>query len=327
MSAVLVTGGLGAIGSWVTRELVDQGKRAVSYDARLDTTLVKDIEDKFERVVGDVLDLPSIIHTIKHYEVERIIHMAAALPDLCEANPLMGFRINVEGTLNVFEAARLMDIRRVVYASSRSVYDISRGEYAHPTYKPIDEDYPKAPRDVYGATKLFAEHMGANYNRIYGLDAIGLRFAYTYGPGKQARGGTRAIYSRLVENAMLKKPLEIAQGGDRVDDLIYNGDIARGIVLACFAENPEHRIFHLGTGKGITLRDMLEVLNRVVGEVPIKIGPGLDFPGYVSRRNFVYNIDRARKELGFSPQYDLEKGVRSYIETMTRLGISPVLLP
>jgi UDP-glucose 4-epimerase len=175
--AVLVTGESGAIGSWVTRELVEQGRRAVSYDARLDTTLVKDIEDKLECVVGDILDLPSIIHTIKRYEVERIIHMAAALPDLCEANPLVGFRINVEGTLNVFEAARLMDIRRVVYASSRSVYDISRGEYAHPTYKPIDEDYPKAPRDVYGATKLFAEHMGVNYNRIYGLDVIGLRFA------------------------------------------------------------------------------------------------------------------------------------------------------
>lgn len=160
MSAVLVTGGLGAIGSWVTRELVGQGKRAISYDARLDTTLVKDMEDKFERVVGDILDLPSIIHTIKHYEAERIIHMAAALPDLCEANPLVGFRINVEGTLNVSEAARLMDIRRVVYASSRSVYDVSRGEYAHPTYKPIDEDYPKAPRDVYGATKLFCRAYG-----------------------------------------------------------------------------------------------------------------------------------------------------------------------
>ncbi len=327
MSAVLVTGGLGVIGSWVTRELVNQGIRTVTYDARLDTMLVKDIEDRFECVVGDVLDLPSIIHTIRHYNVERIIHLAAALPDQCEANPLMGFRINVGGTLNIFEAARLMDIRRVVYSSSRAVYDVTRGEHAHPTYKPIDEDYPKAPRDVYGATKLSSELMGLNYNRIYGLDFVALRFGYTYGPGKQARTGARAIYSKIIEAAMLRKALEIPQGGDRIDDLIYNADVACGVVLACFAENLEHRIFHLGTGKGATLRDMLEVINSVLGDVPINIGPGLEFPGYRSGRNLVYNIDRARKELGFNPQYDLEKGVRSYVETMARLGISPVVLP
>ena len=320
MSTVLVTGALGAIGSWVTRKLVDQGIRVVTYDARLDTTLTKDVVDKVNCTVGDILDLPSIIHTIRHYGVERIIHMAAIMNDQADANPLMGFRINAEGALNVFEAARLTDIKRVVFTSSKGVYDITRGDHTHPTYKPIDEDYPKMPVDVYGSTKLFVENMALNYNRIYGLDCIILRFASTYGPGKLARHGAFAITSNIIEHAMLRKPLNIPQGRDQMDDMVYNKDVANGIVLACFAENVKHRIFHLGTGKAETLRHFIEIVDKIFGGVPIKIGPGLNFLGTKSPRYSVFNIERARMGLGYNPQYDLEAGVKDYVGTVKKLA-------
>jgi len=329
MSAVLVTGGLGVIGAWVTRQLVEQGTKVVTYSRHLDSTLVKDIVGKFDPVVGDILDFPNLIQTIKQHEVERIIHLGVLLPAQAEANPYMGYKINAEGTLNVVEAARLTGIRRVVATSSKAVYDITRGEYDHPTYKPMDEDYPKAASMVYGTTKVFMENTCSDYNRIYGLDIIILRFPTPYGIGRQARHGRLAITSRIIESAILGQPLAIPHGAEQKDDFTYHRDIANGIVLACFAKNPEHRIFNIGTGKGETLQHLIEILNKIFGEVPITIGPGLNYLDRPAKdlRFSVFNIDRARKELGYSPQYDLEAGVKDYIEWMKRLDIKPVVLP
>lgn len=328
MSAVLVTGGLGVIGAWVTRQLVEQGTKAVTYSRHLDFTLVKDIVGKFDSVVGDILDLPHLIHTIKEHEVERIIHLSVLLPAQAEANPYTGYKINAEGSLNILEAARLSGIRRVVATSSKAVYGVTRGEYDHPTYKPLDEDYPKAPSMVYGTTKVFMENMCSDYNRIYGLDTIILRFATPYGIGRQVRHGRLAITSKIIESAMLQQPLAIPHGAEQKDDFAYHRDIANGIVLACFAENLEHNVFNIGTGKGETLQHMIDILNNIFGDVPITIGPGLNFLERPAKdlRYSVFNIERARKELGYSPGYDLEAGVRDYIEWMRRLDIEPVVL-
>ncbi len=329
MSAVLVTGGLGVIGAWVTRQLVEQGTKVVTYSRHLDTTLVKDIVGKFDSVIGDILDFAHLTHTIKEYEVERIIHLSVLLPAQAEENPYTGYKINAEGSVNVLEAARLSGVRRVVATSSKAVYAATSGEHAHPTYKPIDEDYPKAPSTVYGTTKVFMENMCLDYNRIYGLDTIILRFPSPYGIGRQVRHGKLAISSKIIESAMLRQPLAIRQGAEQKDDLTYHRDIANGIVLACFAENLEHNVFNVGTGKGETLQHMIDILNKIFGELPITIGPGLNFqerPGKDLLYS-VFNIDRARKELGYSPRYDLEAGVRDYIEWMRRLDIEPVVLP
>ena len=328
MSAVLVTGGLGVIGAWVTRQLVEQGTKVVTYSRHLDFTLVKDITSKFDSVVGDIQDLPQLTNTIKQFEVERIIHLSALMPAQAEANPYIGYKINAEGSLNVMEAARLTGIRRVVATSSKAVYDVTRGEHGHPTYQPVEEDYPKASSMVYGTTKIFMENMCLDYNRVYGMDTVILRFPSPYGIGRQVRHGKLAITSKIIESAMLGQPLSIPQGADQKDDFIYHRDIANGIVLACFAQNLEHNIFNIGTGKGETLQHMIEILNKIFGELPITIGPGLNFLERPAKdlRYSVFNIERARKELGYSPQYDLEEGVKDYIEWMKRLDIQPVVL-
>jgi len=325
MSSVLITGGMGVIGAWVTRQLVEQGVNVVTYSRHLDYMLLKDIADKFDSVTGDIQDLPRLINTLRQYKVEYIVHLGALMPGHAEVNPYIGYKVNAEGSINILEAARLTDVKRVVATSSKAVYDVTRGEYDHPTYKPLDEDYPKAPGMVYGTTKLFMENMCQDYSRIYGMDTVILRFPSPYGIGRQARHGIVAITSKVIESAMLKQPLAIAQGAEQQDDFTYHRDIANGIVLACFAKNLEHRIFNIGTGKGETLQHMAEILNQILGDVSITIGPGLNFlerPGKDLRYS-VFNIDRARKELGYAPRYDLEAGVKDYIEWMNRLDIKP----
>jgi len=318
LSAILVTGGIGLIGSLVSRKLIEMGEKVVVFDLRKDMTFIGDLEDEMEFVQGDLTDLPKIIHTIRHYDVGRIIHMASAPQTLTETNLMMGFKIQAEGTMNILEASRLLDIRRCVCISSQSVYALPEGEHAHPVYKPITEDWPKAPRHAYGASKLYMEHMGTRYHQLHGLDYVGIRFATTYGPGKALRWPSVAIQSNIIENAMNGTPYAVSQGGDQVDDMIYHEDAARGVVNACFAENLSHRIFHLGTGQGVTLKDMVKVLEGIYGGIDITIGAGLD---YMATGKFygVYDISRARNELGYAPQYDLESGIRDYIETMGRL--------
>lgn len=318
---VLITGGAGVIGSWVVRRLVEQGVRPVTYDLRGETTLIKDIVDKLDMVAGDVLDLPRILHTVAEYGVQRIIHTAAMLTPEAQANPHMAVKVNVEGTVNVLEAARITGVRRVVFTSSKGVYGNITGDQAHPTYTPVTEDHPKTPGTVYDATKLAAEHLGLNYWRDYGVDFIALRFAMTYGPGKTFRH-SKVIPCRIIENAMMGEAISVPQGGDQADDMVYVKDIAQAVVLACYVENPQHRIFNVGTGKGLTLVELGEEVRKVFPKASIQIGPGLDYLGTGGSYYSILDISRARRELGYVPKYDLNAAVMDYVENVKRLGIA-----
>jgi UDP-glucose 4-epimerase len=325
---VLITGGMGVLGSMVTEELVERGERPVLYARHLDRSLMpRAVVDRVEYVRGDVLDLPNLVHAVRRHRVTRIVHMAALLIGECQANPYQGFKVNAEGTVNVLEAARMTDVRRVVYTSSKSVYGAVPAPYGHPTYAPLPEEGPKNPIRVYDATKLAGEHMALNYVDTCGLDVVILRFASTFGPGKLVRHGPVSWHSRLVEHAMAGQPARLPQGGDQPDDMIYHRDIAHAIVLALDATALVHRVFNIGRGEAATMRDFSEAVRRVIPGATLEIGPGLDYYGSGIPYYSVYDISRARKELGFEPRFDLEAGVRDYVATMHRLGIAPTVVP
>ena len=188
--AVLITGGMGVLGSMVAEELVGRGESVVVYARHPDRSLVPaEVLGALEYVRGDVLDLPNLVHTIRRHRVERVLHMAALLIGECQTNPYAGFQVNAGGTVNVYEAARMTDLARVVYTSSKSVYGAVPPPYGHPTYAPLPEDGPKNPVRVYDVTKLAGEHMGLTYAETSGVDVVVLRFASTFGPGKLARHG------------------------------------------------------------------------------------------------------------------------------------------
>jgi UDP-glucose 4-epimerase len=315
---ILVTGGLGAIGSWVTRILVEKGFRPVVFDTRPDFSLVSDIADQVDLVLGDLLDLATLIRTVKDRGVEAIAHLGAWMPPAAQENPLMGFKVNAEGTVNILEAARIAGIKRVVFTSSKAVYGDARGVYGHPTYESVPEDHPVRPKSVYGAAKLAGENMGRNYQRNYGLEFVALRLGSTYGPGKGARHGAVAFLPRLIQDVMEGKEVRVLEGGDQKNDFIYNRDVANGVVLACLAEKLEHYTFNIGTGQSVTLDDIAAVLKDHFPKARIEIGPGLDYMGlarsYESACYFIMDISRAQAELGYQPQYDLAGGIRDFIK-------------
>jgi UDP-glucose 4-epimerase len=328
--SILIIGGMGSIGSFVTRKFVEMGIEPIVYARHRNVLFLRDIEKKVVYAEGDILDVDKLMTTVKAYHVDRIIHMAALLSVGTEANPPMAVRVNVEGTANVLEAAVKCGVKRVVYSSAKGAYSETQGEYAHPTYKPLPEGYPSEDcMGFYGLTKLFGEKLGLKYQKTYGIEFIALRYSSTWGPGKLLgrAASPHGIHGTVIENPMLGKPVRHPQGANQKDDLIYHKDSANGVVLACLSEKPEHSVFNIGTGVGTTLLDFANAVKKIYPKADIEIGPGLDFLMKHYNTYSVFDISRARKELGFSPQYDVEKGVVDYIEMMNRLDIKPTYTP
>src|SRR5262245_22067712 len=187
---VLITGGMGVMGAEASRRFVQEGHRPVIFARHRDEWLIRDILDKVDIELGDVLDMPRLLDVIKRHRITHIVHAAGFVGAVSAANPALSIQVNVMGTVNVLEAARAFDVKRVVYTSSKGVYGPALGEYGAPTYKPVPEDHPKSPRRIYDSAKLMAEQAGLYYQANMGVDVVVLRFATTYGPGKTARHGS-----------------------------------------------------------------------------------------------------------------------------------------
>src|SRR4051794_8749427 len=151
--AVLVTGGFGAIGSFVVRRLVSEGHRVVVFSPHENYALVPDVASQITFACGDVQDRAVLESAVRDNGVRRIIHLAAALGGILERDPPEGYRVNVLGSLNVFDVARDLGLERVVVTSSKAVYGALRAEFASPTFRPVTEDYVGQTSNVYGATK------------------------------------------------------------------------------------------------------------------------------------------------------------------------------
>ena len=315
---VLITGGMGVIGSWVSTKFVQEGHRPVLMARHFDNMLIQPIKDKVDIELGDVSDLPRILSIIQKYNITHIIHMAALIGALSGQNPPQSIQINVLGTLNILEAARFMKVQRVIFSSAKGVYASMEGEYGYPTYKPLTEDYPKNPFRIYDSAKLMGEHMGQFYQRTYGLEFAALRFGSTYGIGKTFRHGEdKAVISSLIEGALARKPVIIDKGGYQKNDFIYTKDAAYGVYLACTARKLNYSAYNIGTGVGVTIEDFAEEVKRILPGVNIEMRPGIS--GGKRSHNCIYDISRAKEDLGYSPQFTIRKSIEDYIEILQEL--------
>ncbi|MEN2738336.1 NAD-dependent epimerase/dehydratase family protein [Microbacterium sp. X-17] len=326
---VLVTGGLGVNGSWVTRALLEKGHVPVVLETRDDTSLLPDLAGSFPVVIADIMDLDRMVEILRDERIDAIVHLAALMPPRCQSDLRLGFDVNALGAVNVFEAAKLAGIRRVVFTSSKSAYGrVPVGPHTYPTYVPISEDHTCDPVIAYDVGKLAAEGMAANYRREHGLEIASLRFGTILAPGKLARHGEVALLSRILENAMAGEPTVIERGGDEIDDIMFVGDVVGGILAALEAPSVPSPVYNIATGVGTSLYGFAEAVRRAIPGADIEIGPGLDYYGYDVTYYTISDITRARTELGYEPAYDIDASIRAYIEAAQRLrGTDSVSLP
>src|SRR5215813_6944712 len=197
----LITGGMGVNGAVTARLMVEEGLRPVLLDNRADFSLIQDIKDRVDCVAVDVCDQAALEKIVDQFSVTHIAHLAALMPEPAEANPRLGVKVGVDGTINVLEVARAKNIKRVVFTSSKAAYGEITGEYAPPACKLLREDLPTRPVDLYGSIKVCCEELGRYYRETYGIEFIALRFVSIYGPGKEARHGPLSFYGQLIEKA------------------------------------------------------------------------------------------------------------------------------
>ncbi len=309
---VMITGGTGFIGSNLARGLVAEGHEVVAYDLTPTLTRIADVKEMVEIVRGDICDLSSLAGAIKEHKIDRIMHLAAYLPESAiRDNPTVGIQLNAEGTNNVFEAARIMDVERVVYASTDAVNPIGPRE-----------DAPCKPTTLYGHLKLLNETMGIHFFDHFGLDTIGLRFGMNYGPGGRLLAGeverkyASAVVASVIERVAAGEPVTVPFHESTGFHWVYVKDNVRAMTLALGAGETKSRVFNICGEKTYTLGDMARVLKRIRPDADIKFGPA-PMPSTI-KTSEARDMDcsAARAELGYAPEYSFERGLSAYVDAL-----------
>jgi len=262
---VLVTGGLGCIGSWVVRTLVKQGVAVTAYDLADDRQRMRLIMTPDERARvsfarGDITDLKSLTSLVQDGAITDIIHLAALQVPACKANPPLGARVNVVGTVNVFEAARAAGLTRVVYASSVAAYG-PKEDYAAPL---IQHDDPLIPRTLYGVYKQANESTARVYWGDHSISSIGLRPYVIYGPGRDQ--GMTSTPTKAMLAVAAGQPYHITYGGRF--GMQYTEDVAQLFVQALGVPFEGADVFNI---RGSVV-DMSEVVSAIEAAEPVARG-------------------------------------------------------
>jgi UDP-glucose 4-epimerase len=313
---IMITGGTGFIGIHLARLLLQAREEVVLFDAHPDRQAIQGILPQVRVVRGDVTALQDLLHAVKAYGVERIVHLAYIVGPENEQNPSRAIQINCIGTNHVFEVARLEGLRRVVWASSIAVY----GPPSYYGKEALEEDDPPHPTRVYGACKLLNEHLAEHYFHEFEIGHIGLRPSVVYGPGRLR--GSAQFMQEWIETAAVGGQITIP-AGDECDTWSYVGDVAQAFFLAVQADTPpSQRIFNIG-GDFRSRRELGALLERLVPEACITIGSEARAgSGYRSTK---YLNQRLADALGFRLQWPLERGVKATVNWVrARAGLKPV---
>ncbi|GAA4684911.1 NAD(P)-dependent oxidoreductase [Pseudonocardia yuanmonensis] len=314
---VTVTGGLGVNGAWVVRELLGRGHEVVVVENREDLTLVRDVADRIELVVGDIRDAERLAAAMRGSEC--VVHLAAFVA--AEQDPQTAIAVNVGGTAQVCASAAAAGVRRVVNTSSKAVYGPTTGKRGFPTYEPIPEDGERLPRGMYDITKSAAEDVLGWYGRTTDLECVSLRFSTIYGPGKlQRHGGNVGIglvsaYSSMIELPASGLPFALDHGGEERDDLVYVLDVAEAIATVVAAPEPlHHHVYNVSSGRALSVAEFAEVIRSVLPDAQLDVGPGLNPMDAKESAYMVLDNTRIAEDLGWSPRFDPQRAVRHYAD-------------
>jgi len=321
-NGILVTGGTGLVGVYAVALLLEKGERPVVYDVKLNDRLLQAVGIDVKSVglvQGDILDLPRLSSVFREHGIDRVIHLAASMGEEVQRQPYNGARLNVLGTLNVLEAARLEGISRVIYGSSGSAY---LGSVNKETKK-IDESIPLNPPSLYAATKASSELLGRAYEQHYGFEFVCVRYVGgLYGPSPVTMKSTREQAIGAMVRAALKGQAASIQWPGGAMELLYGRDAAKGTVLACLKEGLKDHLFHIGSGELIGGDDVLRALKKKFTNVKITLLKGAR-PLPHPELHILNDNSRSRNQLGYEPGYPLEKALDDYAATLSDLEARP----
>jgi nucleoside-diphosphate-sugar epimerase len=312
----LLTGGYGFIGSWIIRNLLDRDEPVWVYDLREDTRRLRLIlpQERLADVTfapGDVTDLHTLRRAVDDNGITHVIHLAGLQVPTCRADPMLGARVNVIGTLAVFEAVRLArpQVERLVYASSTAVYGPPDLYYRDGSY-PLPDDAPLVPSTHYGVFKCCNEGNARIYFQDFGLSSVGLRPWTVYGVGRDL--GMTSEPTKAIKAVALGRPYAISYGGKQ--DLQYVDDVARSFLRALEAPYRGAKSFNL-RGAVVDLATFHRTLCEAAPEAA-------ELVTYGDRQlGIAYDLDDTafQTDLGPLPVTPLKDGIAQTLELFRRL--------
>ncbi|NLE94299.1 MAG: NAD-dependent epimerase/dehydratase family protein [Dehalococcoidia bacterium] len=296
---ILVTGGTGYIGAELVRALLNQGHDVVTFGPSSNLGRVADILKDIAAIRGSLAYAAEVNNAVRDYHIERIYHLGSMLSSPSQADPWASFQVNVVGTMNVFEAARLFEVPQVIFTSSISTFAIGAGKVA-------TDHTIQRPSTMYGAGKLYGECLGRFYKSRFGLDYRGVRFPSVIGPGTTQR--TVAQYnSWMIEYPALGKPFECFVTAETKGPGMYFKDAVTALLT--LAEAPlsgiETLTYNVGgltptpTAKEVESAVRVHIPDAVVTYCP---DPAI-MQYYASARMEVFDDSCARQEWGWQPRF------------------------
>jgi nucleoside-diphosphate-sugar epimerase len=305
MTLALVTGGAGFIGSHLVEGLLARGYSVRVLDNFATSTRdnIKHLTDKIELMEGDIRNLTTM-HTAMR-KVDFVFHHAA-LPSVARSveHPEESNAVNIAGTLNVLIAARDAQVKRVVYASSSSVYGNS------PQLPKVETMMPE-PLSPYAVAKLAAEQYARVFQELYGLSTVSLRYFNVFGPRQDPTTQYAGVIAKFISCALEGKPYPIDGDGEQTRDLTYVENVVRANIAAAEVPLESAALLNVATGTRATINRIPELLNELTHQdLPSQHRP----PRAGDVRHSLASIERAKQVLDYAPTIDLREGLKRTVE-------------
>ncbi|MFQ5941273.1 MAG: NAD-dependent epimerase/dehydratase family protein [Nitrososphaerales archaeon] len=302
-----ITGGAGFIGSHLAEHLLRMGSMVTAYDNFDDYYGSKELnidfagkDPNYKFVKGDILDQDNVNESFKDSE---ILYHLAAQPGVRFSieNPHKTFRVNFQGTLNVLEGARRLDIKKIVFASSSSVY-------GDPKSLPVREDSKLEPISPYGLSKFFGEKACLQYSQIYGLRVVILRYHTVYGP----RQRPDMAFRKWILSLLHKKPPVIYGDGNQTRDFTYIDDIIEGTVRAALIKEAEGEVFNLGSCRSTNVNTIVSILQELMDSKNIQ--PAYEEKKIGDVQDTLADVSKAKAIIGYKADTSLKVGLKNEVD-------------
>jgi UDP-glucose 4-epimerase len=307
----LVTGA-GLIGAAFAREALQRGEKIVFVDLEPRTEFLrfKLGKEGFEVLRKDIRDLPGLVEVMAAHAVETVVHTAGLIGGRVQQSLSLAFDINLNGSRNVAEAARLTGVRRFVQISTFGVYDPRRA-----ATKPVDEDFPRGGRRGYGNFKGAVEQILDAYAEAYGFELIMLRPANVFGFGHFAAGSSGGMKMQALIEAGLDGGVARIPAAETMDnEYVYVADVGRAVELAATIAMPRDYVFNIGGGHVTPYAQLLETAKALFPKLTVETLPG-EAPKSKSQP---LDLSRARETLGWQPQFSLREALSDYADELRR---------
>lgn len=313
---VLVTGGLGFIGSNLAIRLVELGAVVTLVDNMLprqggNLFNIEPIKDRVKINFSDVRNQLSMNHLVKGQDV--VFHLAGQVNHVDSMkNPVLDLEINCHGTLVLMQALRHHNREAMV------VYSGTRGEYGSSVKLPVNEDHPTNPKGLYAVTNLAAEKTIVVYNQVYGIPAVCLRITNTFGPRHQMMHDEYGVFNWFIRKAMDDETLPVFGDGSIVRDFLYVEDLVECMLVCAATRACAGEVFNVGSGIPVTFREIAETIVRVIGRGSYTFTEFTRERAEVEPGDYWADISKICKLTGWEPIVSMEEGIARTHEFYSR---------